>query len=379
MDADSGLNTAEQHEYCRIIHDQVGHMRGLISNLLDVGRIDSGMLSVAPEPSEVADLVDRARNTFLSGGGRHTVLIDLPPDLPWVMADRARIVQVLNSLLSNAARHSPESSPLRVAGEHNGVHVAISVTDEGQGVASERLHGLFRKYTQLAGISGEHMKGTTGLGLVICRGLVEAHGGRIRAESGGVGQGARFTFSLPVAEQTGNVEPSTETRDPIRILVVDGDPRTLRYVRDALAASGYAPLVAEGHKNLSHVIRTEQPQLVLLDLMLHRTDAIKLMESVPEFADLPVIFISGYGRDGTIAQALESRVADYIVKPFSATELTARVWAALRRRAAPAPFASGDLTIQYEQRRVTVGEREITLTATEFNLLSLLSRNAGRS
>ena len=160
--------------------------------------------------------------------------------------------------------------------------------------------------------------------------------------------------------------------------MVDGDPRTLRYVRDALAASGYEPLVAEGHKNLSHVIRTEQPQLVLLDLMLHRTDAIKLMESVPEFADLPVIFISGYGRDETIAQALESRVADYIVKPFSATELTARVWAALRRRAAPAPFALGDLTIQYEQRRVTVGEREITLTATEFNLLSLLSRNAGR-
>ena len=130
-----------------------------------------------------------------------------------------------------------------------------------------------------------------------------------------------------MAEKTGsNVEPalsgrqsmypSKETRHPIRILVVDGDPQTLRYVRDALAASGYEPLVAEGHENLSQVIRTEQPQLVLLDLMLHRTDAIKLMESVPEFADLPVIFISGYGRDETIAQALESRVADYIVKPF---------------------------------------------------------------
>ena len=389
LDAAPELDPAERHEYFRIIHDQARHMRGLISDLLDVGRIDSGTLSVAPEPSEVADLVDRARNTFLSGGGRHAVLIDLPPDLPQVMADRPRIVQVLNNLLSNAARHSPESSPLRVAGERDGVHVAVSVSDEGQGVAPERLPLLFRKYyTGLAGSGGEHMKDTTGLGLVICKGLVEAHGGRIRAESGGVGQGARFTFTLPVAGQTRNVEPavsgrhsihgSAQTRDPVRVLVVDDDPQTLRYVRDALAGSGYAPLVTGGHENLSHIIRTEQPQLVLLDLMLPGTDGIELMKSVPELADLPVVFISGYGRDETIARALESGAADYIVKPFSATELTARVRAALRRRDGPEPFALGDLAIHYEQRRVTVAGREITLTATEFDLLSLLSRNAGR-
>ncbi|MCY4482178.1 MAG: response regulator [Spirochaetaceae bacterium] len=390
LDAAPELDPAERHEYFRIIHDQARHMRGLISDLLDVGRIDAGTLSVAPEPSEVADLVDRARNTFLSGGGRHTVLIDLPPDLPRVMADRPRIVQVLNNLLSNAARHSPESSPLRVAGERNGVHVTVAVSDEGQGVAPERLPLLFRKYyTGLADGGGEHMKDTTGLGLVICKGLVEAHGGRIRAESGGVGQGARFTFTLPVAEQTRNVEPpavsgrysphtSPETGDPVRILVVDDDPQTLRYVRDALTGSGYAPLVTGGHENLSHIIRTEQPQLVLLDLMLPGTDGIELMKSVPELADLPVVFISGYGRDETIARALESGAADYIVKPFSATELTARVRAALRRRDGPEPFALGDLAIHYEQRQVTVAGREVTLTATEFDLLSLLSRNAGR-
>ena len=110
------LEAAEMHEFFRIIHEQAGHMRSLIGALLDAGRIEAGTLSVSPEPSEVAALVDRARNTFISGGGRHTVRIDLPPDLPRVMADRRRVVQVLNNLLSNAARHSPESAPVRGRG-----------------------------------------------------------------------------------------------------------------------------------------------------------------------------------------------------------------------------------------------------------------------
>ena len=135
LDPTAELDPAERHEFYRIIHEQAGHMRGLIGDLLDAGRIEAGTLSVAPEPSEVAALVDRARNTFLSGGGRHTVFIDLPPALPLVMADRRRIVQVLNNLLSNAAQHSPESSPIRVSAERDGVHVSISVSDEGKGVA----------------------------------------------------------------------------------------------------------------------------------------------------------------------------------------------------------------------------------------------------
>ena len=105
------LDPAETREFFRIIDEQADHMRGLIGDLLDAGRIDSGTLSVAPEPSEVAALVERARNTFLSGGGRHAILIDLPSDLPLVLADRRRIVQVLNNLFANAARYSPQSLP----------------------------------------------------------------------------------------------------------------------------------------------------------------------------------------------------------------------------------------------------------------------------
>ena len=388
LNARPELDPAEMREFFRIIDEQADHMRGLIGDLLDVGRIDSGTLSVHPEPAEVAGLVDRARNTFLSGGGRHSVLIDLPPDLPRAMADRRRIVQVLNNLFSNASRHAPESSPIRVTAVREGVHVAISVADEGRGVAPERLPHLFRKHTGLAGGDREGALGAAGLGLAICKGLVEAHGGRIRAASGGTGQGTEVTFTLPVAEVAGEgaaadlapAGPPAPRDGPERtpILVVDDDPKTLRYVRDALAGSEYAPLVTGDPEEVSGLIRTERPRLVLLDLMLPGTDGIELMERVPELADLPVIFISGYGRDETIARALEAGAADYIVKPFSPMELTARIRAALRKQAEPEPYLLGGLAIHYEERRVSVAGRPVQLTATEYELLRVLSRNAGR-
>ena len=124
--------------------------------------------------------------------------------------------------------------------------------------------------------------------------------------------------------------------------------------------------------------RAEQPSLVLLDLILPGVDGIELMGRVPALDGLPVIFISGYGRDETIARALDSGAADYIVKPFSPTELVARVQAALRRHGAPETFALGELRIDYAARRVTLAGRDVPLTGTEFDLLRILSRNAGR-
>ena len=374
---------AELLQFFRIIDGQADHMRGLIANLLDAGSIEAGTLTVAPEPANVAALVDRARNTFLSGGGRHAVLIDLPPDLPRAMADPERIVQVMNNLFSNAARHAPASSPIRVEATCEGGYIALSVSDEGRGIPPDRLPHLFHKRAGFAG--------GTGLGLAICKGLVEAHGGRIRAESGGTDQGARFTFTIPVAgpatpeaappeeaPPSGRPHPPGDGREKTPVLVVDDDPQTLRYVRNVLSDAGYAPLVTGDPDGLPGVIRAERPSLVLLDLMLPGTDGIELMKRVPELADLPVIFISGYGRDETIAKALESGAADYIVKPFSPTELVARVQAALRNRAVPETFVHGDLAIDYGRRRVSVAGREVPLTATEFDLLRILSLNGGR-
>ena len=120
----ASLDPAEMDLFFRIIEQQADHMSGLITDLLDMARIETGALSVVPSPSEPNVLVDQARNTFMSGGGRNNIQIDPDPDLPRVMADRRRIAQVLGNLLSNAARHSPESSVIRVTAALERVHVA---------------------------------------------------------------------------------------------------------------------------------------------------------------------------------------------------------------------------------------------------------------
>ena len=164
------LNSAETRQFFRIIDAQIDRMHILISDLLDVARIETGTLAISPEPTDVAILVGEARNGFISGGIRHNIEIDLAPDLPWVMADRLRMVQVLGNLLTNAARHSHDSSVIRVSAVGEGVHVAVSVSDQGRGIPAESLPLLFRKFSR---IESEEQGGDTGLGLAICKGIVE--------------------------------------------------------------------------------------------------------------------------------------------------------------------------------------------------------------
>ena len=193
---EGNLHPAEMREFHRIIADQAGQMRRLVADLLDAGRIEAGSLSVVPESTGVADLIERARTAFAAAGGSHTVVVDLPLGLPPVLADRRRIEQVLGNLLSNAARHAPESTPIRIAAAREDGRVAVSVSDEGRGIAPELLPHVFSRRTV-----GGHAAGH-GLGLAICKGLVEAHGGRIRAASDGPGRGATLTFTLPLAAES---------------------------------------------------------------------------------------------------------------------------------------------------------------------------------
>ena len=387
LDSSADLDPAVVRQFFRIIGDQADHMNELVSDLLDVAGIETGTLAVSPEPADVAVLVDRARNAFSSGEARNSLTIDLEPDLPLVLADRRRVVQVLGNLLSNAARHSPEGSVIRVSAAREGVHVAVSVSDEGRGIPAERLPHLFRKFS--AEPMGEP-GGDTGLGLVICKGIVEAHGGRIRAESDGPGLGARFTFTLPTVE-TGRRGGSASARssrrrrgeveEPVQVLVVDDDPQELRYVRDVLIQSGYSPLATGDPEEAVHLMQEERPRLALLDLVLPDTDGIELMRALQRISDVPVIFISAYGRDDTIARAFERGAVDYVVKPFSPTELAARIGAALRRRevAEPAePYVLGGLVIDYALHRVSVDGLPVQLTTMEYRTLAELSANAGR-
>ena len=369
---------AELRQFLRIVEEQADRMDALIGDLVDVGHIGAGTLAVDAAPEEVAALAERARTTFLGGGGRHAIAVDLPADLPRVMAEARRVAQVFDNLFANAARHAPVGSPIRVSAARDGGYVAVSVTDEGEGVAPERLAGLFRGRAPV-----QAAPGGPGLGLAICKGLVEAHGGRIRAESAGAGRGLRVTFTLPVAEEPAPVPspdaPPAHAGERISILVVDDDPKASRALRDALAAAGYAPAVTGDPEDIPALVEAKRPRLALLDLALPGADGIALMQTLPALAGLPVIFVSAYGREETVARALEAGAADYVVKPFSPGELVARVRAALRRETArdPEPFRLGDLVIDYALRRVTVAGRPVRLTATEYELLRVLSLDAG--
>ena len=374
LDDAASLDPAEMREFHRVISEQTERMRSLINDLRDAARIETGTLSVAPEPSDVAVLVDEARSLFLSTGRRHSIRIEIPPGLPQVMTDRRRIVQVLSNLFSNAARFSDEESIIKVSAAQEGYQVAVAVTDEGRGIPAERLPLLFRRSYRINDKDG--------------------HGDRIWAESGGLGLGARFTFTLPVAERDGTGD-SVETapvsdrpeQPPIGrtpILAVDDDPHALRYIRSILSKADYDPIVTGNPEDVGRLIQERKPHLVLLDLMLPGTDGIALMRDILAKDDLPVIFLSAYGQEDLIAKAFDMGAVDYVAKPFSPTELAARIRAAMRRRSGggllmqSGTYRQGALMVNYAERSVSVAGRPVILTATEYALLFELSTNAGR-
>ena len=390
LEAAGELHPSEMAQFHRIIRDQSDRMRHLIGDLLDVARIETGNLPVAPEPSELPALVEEAVDRFTAGGARHPLSVELAEDLPLVLADKLRVVQVLGNLLSNAAGYSPEGSPIVVSAVRDGIHVAVSVSDKGRGIPAELLPELFRKFSRGLGADAPSGVDGSGLGLAICRGIVEAHGGRIRAESDGPGLGARFTFTLPMAEGMDAAAPAPvsggsrrRSRGRVRVLAVDDDPQALRYIRDVLTRAGYAPVVTGDPADVPKLMAEHKPHLALLDLVLPDTDGIELMHQVHRIAQVPVVLLSEYGQGDTVARAFDLGATDYVVKPFSQSELAARIRAALRRGLEPVQaeppggsYAVGELSIDYAQRRVALAGEPVELTPTEYAVLYQLAAQA---
>ncbi len=388
LGSSSPPDNSEMLQYFRMIDEQSDNLRDLVNNLLDMTQIEAGALSVTLGPVDVETLVEEARVAFLRQGARNSVQVDLARGLPQISADRKRIVQVLGNLLSNASKYSQEASTIRVAATLDDIYVAFSVMDEGRGIPDDELPNLFKKFSRVGnGQQGESIAGE-GLGLAICKGIVEAHGGRIRAESDGEGQGARITFTIPVAADVIR-EPAVDARvsgpgGMVKILAVDDEPQVLRLLRALLDDHGYTMLGTGSLDEMMHLVELEQPHLVLMDLMVPGSSGFELMGRVREVSDAPVIFLSANDQEENVVKALDMGADDYIVKPFSSTELIARVEASLRKRD-PAggavqrqPYHLGDLTIDYADRAATVSGRRAQLSATEYRLLFELSVNAGR-
>jgi PAS domain S-box-containing protein len=389
------LGTQEISELFQIIDEQGNRLRELVSNLLDMTRIEAGRLSVSPEPTDLRAILDKVEANFSRSGGLQPLQIKVPDDLVPANADPGRIVQVFANLLSNAAKFSPTTTPIIVDVEHGPVVITVRVRDQGRGIAAEKLQHLFSKFSRVHEDDKQTLSGT-GLGLAICKGIVEAHGGLIWVESAGEGQGTTFSFTLPIASDTGITSVPDATRSAVylpnaarrggraRILAVDDEPQILRYLGRTLDEAGYEVIVADDPSRVGGLVELKEPDLILLDLMFPGTSGLELLRHIREFSGAPVIVVTASRREEDTVQALKMGADDYVIKPFSPTELVARIEAVLRRRLRDdeleprAPFVLNDLRIDFADRRVTVAGQAVALSATEYRLIYELATNAGR-
>jgi two-component system sensor histidine kinase KdpD len=186
-----------QHDFLQTIDGEADKLTDMIGQLLDLSSIESGTLRVEPGPVAVPALLDDVLPRLAALAGQHTFTTEVPPGLPAVRADAQRIAQVLLNLVGNAAKYAPPGTRITVTAAHDGDYVRVSVADEGPGIAPEDRPHVFEAFRRGSDGHARQTKGA-GLGLAICKGLVEAHGGRIWVEDH-PGPGTTVSFTLPVA------------------------------------------------------------------------------------------------------------------------------------------------------------------------------------
>lgn len=190
---------ATQRDFLKIIEEETDRLGELIDNLLDMSKIDAGVLRVEKEPTQLRNVVRESIDRARRRSEAHWFVVDLPSELPRVWADPRRIRQVLNNLLENAIKYSPGGGQITVTAEVEGDHVTVSVADSGQGIPREYLDRIFQRFFQVDA-ANTRKTGGSGLGLSISKGIVEAHGGSIWAESES-GKGSVFRFTLPLVDE----------------------------------------------------------------------------------------------------------------------------------------------------------------------------------
>jgi signal transduction histidine kinase/putative methionine-R-sulfoxide reductase with GAF domain len=187
-----------RHEFLSIIDEESDRLTELISNLLDMSRVEAGALRVEVEPTNLRPLIEETANEFQMMTHNYQFVVKLPSPLPAVMADPRRARQVLRNLVENAVKYTPAGGPIVISAQATPNFVQISVADRGIGIEAQLLESIFDRFYQVDSASTRKVGGS-GLGLSISKAIVEAHGGRIWAESQ-PGVGSTFHFMLPQVE-----------------------------------------------------------------------------------------------------------------------------------------------------------------------------------
>jgi signal transduction histidine kinase/CheY-like chemotaxis protein/serine phosphatase RsbU (regulator of sigma subunit) len=350
-----------------------------VNTLLDFSRADNAGAELRAEPLDLAGITAELAGLFkivLERGGVRLVL-DCPPLPRPVWADRAMLEQVVLNLLSNAFKFTFQGE-ITVSVDSAGGQARIRVSDTGAGIPASQLPHLFDRFYQVAGTAGRSSEGS-GIGLSLVRELVQRHGGTISVDSV-VGSGTTFTVLLPFGRSPSGsmvaaAPPSPGTRagdylqevlswtpdhsdsvasEPPEVLIVDDNADMRSYLTSALAPHWRVQAASDGAEALQ-AIGQQRPELVLTDVMMPRLDGFGLLGQLRSAAatrDIPVIMISARAGPEALVSGLDVGADDYLVKPFTTAELTARIRTHLRisrqrRQAAARIQALADATREF--------------------------------
>jgi signal transduction histidine kinase/ActR/RegA family two-component response regulator len=316
----------------------------LIEDILDVSRVITGKLRLRSEPVDIASVINAAIDSVqLAIESKELHLeVTLDPSARHTFGDDGRLQQVVWNLLSNAIKFTPTGGRIKIKVKRAEGNMQLRVSDTGHGISPEFLPFIFDRFRQADGTS-TRSHGGLGLGLAIVRHLVELHGGSIKADSAGAGEGATFTITLPLAPQsrtqrkkvTGRLRAeevsqghftSLPSLDGIKVMLVDDDADTLQVVRAMLDGSKAVVQTAASVSEAMEMLVWYNPHVLVSDLAMPEEDGYSLIRKVRALDankgyQIPAIAITSYVRVEDRARALAAGFNMFVPKPLQPEEL----------------------------------------------------------
>ncbi len=388
---------AMQREMLQMIDLQSDRLYDVLNTLLDVWRLDAGAQHLRLTQVQFPELLNVLVERWRKQAPHYTFHVMMTTPLPLITCDAMRVEQAVNHLLSNAVTYSPQGKRIQIVVEANDVELRVSITDEGIGIAPEHFDRIFDRFYRVNNeLPLDGRPDGSGLGLAAARALIEAHGGKIWVDSPGIGCGATFYFTLPFTGGAINLAPTGsgvraitqslafKQDRRVRVLLAENDPRLTRYLRANLEEQRYRVQTVNHGVQFLRQLDLEEPDVIILATRLADMSGIELLQRLRDFSQIPVIMLCDDCDEDERVQLFDLGSDDLVMKPFGMKELLARIRALLRRQVAPVEqvgnqslFITGDLTIDYAQRLVTVEGRAVQLSRTEYKLLSVLAQNVG--
>lgn len=335
----SDVDSDDRERALSIIQRQSAQLTRLTDDLLDVARITSGRIKLKMTKVALGDVVNRTLETSkpLIAKHRHRLTLSVPAEPIWIRADTARLEQVLQNLVHNAAKYSRAHSQINIIAQLEDSVAVLRVRDKGVGIPSDLLPNVFDMFTQ-ADDQLARSDGGLGIGLALVKRLVLMHGGEVAVES--TDRGSEFTIRLPTVSPPRHSSPapvteSAEDATALRVLVVDDSKDTAQSLAMLLEAFGHTVAVAHGGLAALSLADEIRPQVAIIDIGLPDIDGYevaKRLRKEPGFADATLIALTGYGRTRDRRQSRAAGFDHHVVKPAN----FARLKAILRKAAAEA-------------------------------------------